>query len=66
MIPRDGMERDLHELSAAIERHGVTHTLALPSLYALLLREAAAALSSLRVVIVAGEATCSSACTSSS
>jgi amino acid adenylation domain-containing protein len=49
--------RNIRYLSAAIEEHGVTHLLALPSVYSLLLGESSPGqLGSLRTVIVAGEA----------
>lgn len=57
VLPAEGLERDLHELARLIEAHQVTHTLALPSLYSVLLRETGSAgLGSLACVIVAGEA----------
>lgn len=57
VLPAPGDERDIEQLSALIAREAVTHTLALPSLYRLLLDYApAGSLKSLRTVIVAGEA----------
>jgi amino acid adenylation domain-containing protein len=55
------IEQDMHRLADLVARHKVTHTLMLPSLYALMLQQAPSKkLASLEVVIVAGEA-CSSA-----
>ena len=52
-----GSASDVMSLSAEIRRHGVTHLLCIPSLYALLLRNASEEdLASLQLVIVAGEA----------
>ena len=57
VIPAEGTERDLHEITRLIQEHGVTHTLALPSLWSVVLRETRGdALASLNTVIVAGEA----------
>jgi surfactin family lipopeptide synthetase A len=57
VLPAAGEERDIDRLAALIASHRVTHTLALPSLYSLLLDYApSGALDSLRAVIVAGEA----------
>ncbi|MGH1491268.1 MAG: amino acid adenylation domain-containing protein [Acidimicrobiales bacterium] len=57
VLPRSGEELDLRILTDLIERHSVSHTLALPSLYRLLLEAApVSALRSLKTVIVAGEA----------
>lgn len=57
VLPASGDEREIDQLASLIERHQVTHTLALPSLHRLLLEYApASSLDSLRVVIVAGEA----------
>lgn len=57
VLPRRRLEQDLDALLALVRDHRVTHTLCLPSLYALILREAAPAdLASLRTVILAGEA----------
>ena len=57
VLPGEGLERDLHELARLVRVHGVTHTLALPSLYGVLLRETGGSgLDSLSCVIVAGEA----------
>ncbi len=54
---RRRLEQDLDALLALVREHRVTHTLCLPSLYALILREAAPAdLASLGTVILAGEA----------
>lgn len=57
IFPAPGDERDIARLSGLIKQHQVTHTLALPSLYRLILEYApAGSLDSLRAVIVAGEA----------
>lgn len=57
VLPPSRVEQDPAALARLIEETGVTHTLMLPSLYATLLEEVdVAKLSSLRVVIVAGEA----------
>lgn len=57
VVSEHRIEQDIGRLAACIEKHGVTHTLCLPSLYDLLLEHAAAErLASLRTVIVAGEA----------
>jgi amino acid adenylation domain-containing protein len=54
--PRD-FSKDIGSLAALIEKEKVTHTLALPSLYSLLISgQDARKLESLRVVIAAGEA----------
>lgn len=56
-LPPQRIEQDAHALAAFIERHAVTHTLCLPSLWAAFLEHAPAArLHTLRTVIVAGEA----------
>jgi amino acid adenylation domain-containing protein len=56
VLPDEGSEADVTALADLIERHQVTHTLGLPSLYQVLLEHGAARLGSLRTVIVAGEA----------
>jgi amino acid adenylation domain-containing protein len=57
VLPSEGLERDLHEIGNLVAAHGITHTLVLPSLHAVLLRETRGEkLDSLRTVIVAGEA----------
>ena len=57
VLPAPGDERDIEQLARLIMRHRVTHTLALPSLYRLLLDYApSGSLDSLQTVIVAGEA----------
>ncbi len=57
ILPETRAEQDLARLSALISASGATHTLCLPSLYALLLEHAdAGRLASLQTVIVAGEA----------
>jgi amino acid adenylation domain-containing protein len=56
-LPPPQAEHDVVQLAGLIERHEVTHTLMLPSLYRLLLDFAGAEqVRSLRTVIVAGEA----------
>ncbi len=54
VLPEAGMARDPRAIADLIRTQAVTHTLALPSLYNLILEEGA--LASLQVVIVAGEA----------
>lgn len=57
VIPAEGSERDLHEITRLIREHAITHTLALPSLWSVVLRETrGAGLESLSTVMVAGEA----------
>ncbi len=57
VLPEQKQEQDVLAIASLIEKHGVTHTLCLPSLYAVLLDHATPAqLRSMRVVIVAGEA----------
>ncbi len=57
VLPAPDMEKDVRHLAGLIATHGVTHTLALPALYDLLLDHAdPSALRSLRLVMVAGEA----------
>jgi amino acid adenylation domain-containing protein len=57
VLPLEGAQRDPAYLSRLIETEQVSHVLCLPSVYSLLLaQEPATALSSLRTVIVAGEA----------
>jgi amino acid adenylation domain-containing protein len=57
VLPAPDEEKDVPALASLIAREQVTHTLALPSLYRLLLRYApSGSLDSLRLVIVAGEA----------
>lgn len=57
VLPHQRAERDVQQLASLIARQRVTHVLCLPTLYDLVLEHAeAAALSSLRTVIVAGEA----------
>ena len=56
IAPAADEEKDVQLLAALISKYGVTHTLALPSLYTLLLTYAPPwSLDSLRVVVVAGE-----------
>jgi amino acid adenylation domain-containing protein len=56
VLPGDGEHNDPQALRGLIERHGVTHLLCLPSLYAWLIEtERPEALHTLRVAIVAGE-----------
>ena len=57
VLPEQKQEQDIGALSDLMGRHRVTHMLALPSLYRLVLDFAApSALAALRCVIVAGEA----------
>jgi amino acid adenylation domain-containing protein len=57
VLPPARAEQDVEVLSRLVEEKGVTHTLMVPSLYQTLLDHAdPARLSSLRVVVVAGEA----------
>lgn len=57
VLPAPGDEKDVHKLASLIAQEEVTHTLALPTLYRLLLSYAPrGSLDSLQVVIVAGEA----------
>jgi amino acid adenylation domain-containing protein len=57
LLPWQRQEQDVRELASLIDRHRVTHTLCLPSLYNLILAYAPAyQLASLQTVIVAGEA----------
>jgi len=61
VMPAEDRRHDVRYLSDEIERRGITHLLALPSLYSLLLDEApTGTLRSLNTVIVAGE-TCPAA-----
>lgn len=56
VLAEQRIEQDIQRLAASISRHGVTHTLCLPSLYAAILDYAdTAMLQSLRSVILAGE-----------
>ncbi|WP_442497877.1 amino acid adenylation domain-containing protein [Methylobacter sp. sgz302048] len=54
-LPGEYSSTDPSALAALIERHQVSHVLALPHFYALLLDQARAQLHSLKTVIVAGE-----------
>ncbi|MEM9564999.1 MAG: amino acid adenylation domain-containing protein [Actinomycetota bacterium] len=57
VLPGPGEELDVRAIGRLIEQHAVTHTLALPSLYRLLLEHASRrSLVTLSTVIVAGEA----------
>ncbi|MEM7113999.1 MAG: amino acid adenylation domain-containing protein [Chloroflexota bacterium] len=57
VLPAPDEEKDVQQLATIIQREQVTHTLALPALYRLLLTYGPpASLNSLAVVIVAGEA----------
>ncbi len=57
VLARQGEEQDILRLGALIEAHGVSHLLAVPSLYGALIESVPAAqLAALRVAIVAGEA----------
>ncbi|WP_017839279.1 non-ribosomal peptide synthetase [Methylotuvimicrobium buryatense] len=55
-LPHEDSSKDPVALAALIERHDISHVLALPSLYAVLLEQYPPALSRLQVAIVAGEA----------
>ncbi len=55
VIPTEDNYRDPHQLGTLISRHQVSHIVLVPSLYEAMLRDAAAALQSLRVVVSAGE-----------
>lgn len=56
-LPLPGQERDVAKIAQLIREYGITHLLALPSLYSILLEFSAADdLQSLNTVIVAGEA----------
>jgi amino acid adenylation domain-containing protein/FkbM family methyltransferase len=56
-LPAEGVQMDLPRLAELIERRHISHLLCLPSLYSLLLQQTLTSrLSSLRCVIVAGEA----------
>jgi myxalamid-type nonribosomal peptide synthetase MxaA len=57
-LPEDDMAKDPAALVELIARHRVSHLLALPSFYALLLKQAGETLQTLKTAIVAGE-TCS-------
>ena len=55
-LPPEDFQRDLPRFVASVARHGVSHLLCLPSLYALLLEQGTRAeFETLRTVIVAGE-----------
>ncbi len=57
VLPEQKQEQDVLAIAGLIKKHGVTHTLCLPSLYAVLVDHATPQqMQSLRVVIVAGEA----------
>lgn len=57
VLPPPKAEQDLRHLATLIEEHRITHLLALPTLYELLLKHSPATqLSSLKTAIVAGEA----------
>jgi amino acid adenylation domain-containing protein/FkbM family methyltransferase len=57
ILPREELLLDMVPLADLIARHGVSHLLSLPSLYALLLEQAPPEnLGSLQTIIVAGEA----------
>lgn len=65
VLPERRIEQDMDRLADLIAIHEVSHTLLLPSLYALLLQHAPLEkLTSLRAVIVAGEACSSVVCRS--
>ncbi len=55
-LPTDSLAKSLDQLPELVQRHQITHTLCLPSVYAVLLERASPEqLESLRCVIVAGE-----------
>ncbi|AEG01889.1 non-ribosomal peptide synthetase [Methylomonas methanica] len=54
-LPHEDSSKDPVALAALIERHDISHVLALPSLYAVLLEQSPQALSRLQIAIVAGE-----------
>ncbi len=57
VLPLEGLQRDPQQVAHLISQSQITHMLSLPSLYAYILAEATAQnLTSLRTVIVAGEA----------
>ena len=56
VLPATGLHHDVRHLCDVIERHRVTHLLALPSLHQILLEEGAGRSGSLTTVVVAGEA----------
>jgi amino acid adenylation domain-containing protein len=57
VLPQQGLEQDIRQLTALIAKREVSHILCLPSLYSLILEHAAPQkLKSLQTVIVAGEA----------
>jgi amino acid adenylation domain-containing protein len=56
VLPSEGLRMDLPQLTRLIRENRISHTLSLPSLYSLLLKQAKAEeIGSLRTVIVAGE-----------
>ena len=56
VVPENGMVQQIHELNRYLHLHHISHTLCLPSLYAVILRFASDdQLASLKTVIVAGE-----------
>ena len=57
VVPGEGLQMDLPEMTRVIKANRISHLLSLPSLYSLLIEQADPAdLESLRAVIVAGEA----------
>lgn len=57
VLPDQAQRHDVLALASMVEHHQISHTLAIPSLYAVLLEQAELSqLASLRVVVVAGEA----------
>ena len=57
VLPPERIEQDLHQLASLIAQQKVTHTLCVPTLYSLLLESTnLQQLSTLRTVVVAGEA----------
>jgi amino acid adenylation domain-containing protein/FkbM family methyltransferase len=56
VVPREGLQMDLPEMTRVIRANRISHLLSLPSLYSLLIEQAEPAdIESLRAVIVAGE-----------
>jgi amino acid adenylation domain-containing protein/non-ribosomal peptide synthase protein (TIGR01720 family) len=56
VLPREGAQTDVERLAGLVDENSVSHLIAVPSLWGLLLEQAAGgSLSSLRTVVVAGE-----------
>ena len=57
VLPPERIEQDLHQLANLIAQQQISHTLCVPTLYSLLLESASSrTLSTLRTIVVAGEA----------